>query len=91
MSKELRIKINLPLTPMEGDPIALEGARSIATGEFARLQVGTDVFVVEAKDGHVYAIEIIERGNGRRGSQSWRAIRSFSREEFEKLGRSPVG
>ena len=91
MSKELRIKIDLPLTPMDGDPIALEGERSFATGEFARLHVGTNLFVVEAKDGRVYEIEIVERGNGRRGSQSWRAIKSFPREEFEKLGRSPVG
>lgn len=30
MSQELRVKIDLPLTPMEGDPIAPEGARFIA-------------------------------------------------------------
>ena len=90
MSKEIHVKIHLPLTPMEGDPIAVEEGQSFATGEFARVQLGADRFAVEATDGKVYEIEVAQRGDGSRGSQSWRATKTPSREEFEKLGRSPV-
>lgn len=90
MRKEIHVRLNLPLTPMEGDSISVGGALVFATGEFARLQVGADRFAVEAKDGKVYEIEVTERGNGARGSQSWCATRTLSRQEFEKLGRSPV-
>lgn len=90
MDKELYLKITLPLTPMNGDQIAIGETHSSVTGEFARLQVGTDVFAVEASDGRIYEIEVVERGDDRRGSQTWRSRRLLPRREFEKLGRSPV-
>lgn len=90
MSKEIHIKLQLPLTPMAGDLIAVERSSSFVTGTFARLQLGADRFAVEAKDGNVYEVEVLDHGNGRRGSQSWRAVRKLTRQEFETLGCSPV-
>jgi len=82
--------IHLPVVPMVGDPIDVEGERVTVAGEFSRLHVGKDRFAVQAADGNAYEVDVADAGDGRRGSQRWKASRRVPREEFQRLGRSPV-
>lgn len=87
---EYRIRLDLPLTPMDGDEITLIAVRATVCGEFSRLPGGDGHFVVEASDGRIYEIAVVDRGNGRRGSQKWREVREVFRDQFEQLPRSSV-
>lgn len=87
---QFRIPLHLAVVPMLGDPIDVEGASVAAVGEFSRLRVGEGRFALEAANGLVYEVEIANGGDGRRGSQSWKATRRLTREEFERQARSPI-
>lgn len=90
ITMEFRFPITLPVVPMMGDPIEYEGETVAAAGEFSRLTTGQDRFAVEGADGHAYEVSVAVAGNGRRGSQRWKATRRVSRDEFLLLFRSPI-
>jgi hypothetical protein len=87
---ELTVRIHLPVTPMAGDPIEFEGRNVAVTGEFARLLVGENRFIVDATDGACYEVDVVDAGSGRGESQRWNATRAVSRSDFEQLGRTQV-
>ena len=87
---QFRIPLHVPVVPMLGDPIDVDGESVAIMGEFARLPTTGPRFAVQGADGNVYEVEIAVAGNGRRGSQRWKAARRIPRAEFRTLGRDPV-
>ena len=87
---QFRFPILLPVVPMMGDPVEIDGDTVAAAGEFSRLQRGMELFAVESADGMVYEVEALERGDARRGTQRWKAIRRIEKADFQKLPRSDV-
>lgn len=87
---EIKVKVYLPVTPMAGDTIVEAGANTTVGGEFARVRIGEECFVADAVDGKVYEIELLKRGDGTPGSQSWKARGIIAREKFASMHPSPT-
>lgn len=87
---EFRFPVYLPVTPMTGDPVEIDGKNTTVTGEFARLVSDPNHFFVQTADGRLCEVVATNPGNGRRGSQRWLSVRDISRPEFLAEPRSPA-
>jgi hypothetical protein len=87
---EFSFPIHLGVAPMVGDSIQVADQSVTVQGEFTRLPIGKDRFYAEAADGNVYEIDVLDPGNGMRGTQRWKSARVVPRSEFVSMSRVPA-
>ena len=86
---EHRINVDIPILPVRGDALRLtDGALTQIGGEYARLEQGTDRFLVVDERGEVCLVEAEAGSTATR--RSWRAVRTASRAELNDRGPTPT-